>query len=161
MTTFRSFLLALTAALFAATGATAAPAIPDTYTVGSGANCDYFSLQQAIDDARNNGLAMTTLQLARDFYGLALEIHGQSLTIIGGYDSCGGRQGLDRTLLDGETSGIGDKAPVIRFSDGGTGPESIILRQVRIQGGDPLPGEGGGGPLGLNQGRQQKEPKQT
>ena len=126
--------------------AAASPAAALTYLVGAGAvpsQCDFNSLQAAIDAAAANpGEDFIRVASDQAYTQQALVIGQQDLTITGGYANCAAALPPDAlptgsTVLDG---GGGAAAPVIRI----TGSGVRVLASLQIRNGDDVQANGSG-----------------
>ena len=105
-----------------------------TLTVGAQANCDYSSLQAAIDAAGNDDV----IRVARSdtHLGSGYNIYGKGLTIRGGFDTCDPSETASgRTILDANNQASGRV-----FDINQSGSSSM---QVRLENLDIRRGRGG------------------
>lgn len=106
--------------------------------VGSGVQCEFASLQAAIDFAAlRPGPDMVVATRSQIHSALELQVADtEALILRGGFDLCHGSEDGIATQLDG--SG-GSAAPVIRH----VGSGELQLHRLRITGGDAIDGGGG------------------
>ena len=103
------------------------------HTVGEQADCDFFSLQDAINAAAPDD----TIRIARStsHLGKTYTLYGKSLTLQGGFDSCdAGETPSGRTTLDAD----GANLPVLDIWQGGTPPDQmrVVLRDLELRRGN-------------------------
>lgn len=103
------------------------------HTVGEQADCDFFSLQDAINAAAPGD----TIRIARStsHEGNTYALYGKSLTLQGGFDSCdAGEAPSGRTTLDAH----GANQPVLDIWQGATPPDQmrVVLRDLELRRGN-------------------------
>ncbi|WP_395374247.1 hypothetical protein [Marinicella sp. W31] len=105
--------------------------------VGNGSGCTHNTLQSAINDPSIN-----FIQLAKNVTENI--VINKSLTILGGYTSCGASQGNTLSSIDGSSD---ITLPTIRIVETGGNPNTVQLLRLSITGGTGgvLNAESGGG----------------
>lgn len=101
--------------------------------------CDFTDLQAAIDFAAGSNAASKELRLAADrrFEGVAITIADDSVSLVGGYQSCSAALPFDETTLLG---GTGESAVTILGGTGGR--HRVTLARLEIESGAAPAGGG-------------------
>lgn len=121
------------------------PAQSATYSVGGDAACQYDSIQDAIDVARDHaGTDFVRIARSADWTDVALDIHDQDLVLQGGYATCAAG-----TASPANTDLVGDDGSVVRIHGSG----DVVLMGLTLRGGhEPRFDYGFGGGIDISGG---------
>jgi hypothetical protein len=117
----------------------AAPAHAVIHTVGGDADCDYGTVQQAINELPTGGAHEVRIATSATYAAQAIAISGRVVTLRGGYAHCTDGVPSGSTLLDGSGGGNDSVLTVT-----GTGNDVILENLGLLRGDEVHDGYGGG-----------------
>ncbi|MEJ2239748.1 MAG: hypothetical protein P8X82_15750 [Gemmatimonadales bacterium] len=116
------------------------PPLPELITVGPEENCDFASLETAIDAARfnSNGSGNDFIFVSKNHADAdgSIFVLNEDISIYGGFDSCGSVAASGTTTVSGG-------GPVMTITAAADSPHTVVLRDLEITDGNSATNGGG------------------